>query len=128
MAFQSVLPFNSYYFRKFANEFDIELIFSSPHYPQSNGLAEKAVGIVKNMMKKCLETGSDFTLALLNYRTTPTSNLEYSPAELLMNRTLRTMLPCKLEQLKATLPDNVKESFINIKKKSQKHYNKTCKE
>ncbi|XP_035213047.1 uncharacterized protein K02A2.6-like [Stegodyphus dumicola] len=45
-------PCNSYLFKKFAENWDFELKFSIPRYPQSNGLAEKAVGIVKNIMRK----------------------------------------------------------------------------
>lgn len=47
------MPFASYTFKQFAESYDIQLVYSSPRYPQSNGLSEKAVGIVKNMMRKC---------------------------------------------------------------------------
>ncbi|KAG5858283.1 hypothetical protein JTB14_020061 [Gonioctena quinquepunctata] len=61
----------------------------SPHYPRSNGLAEKAVQIAKNMLKKC----DDIHLALLEYRNTPISGSDESPAQLLNNRHLRSKLP-----------------------------------
>ena len=41
---------------------------SSPKHPQSNGLAEKTVGIIKNLIKK---SGDEFYLGLLAYRFTP---------------------------------------------------------
>jgi hypothetical protein len=64
------MPFNSNECRKFANEWDIQITTSSPHYPHSNGLAEKAVGMVKNMMKK-VRNNDSLNVALMNYNNTP---------------------------------------------------------
>lgn len=121
------MPFGSFEFAQFSQKFDIELIKSSPRYPQSNGLSEKAVGIVKNMLKKCLQDHSDFNVALLHYRTTPVAGLEYSSSELLMCRLLRTNLPCTKELLKPKVPINVKEQLMLNKEKSRTSYNKTAK-
>ena len=41
-------------FRTFTQLWDIEHVTSSPRYPQSNGQAERAIGTVKNLMKKAL--------------------------------------------------------------------------
>ncbi|XP_035223170.1 uncharacterized protein LOC118195938 [Stegodyphus dumicola] len=79
---------NSYLFKKFAEDWDFELKFSSPKYPQSNGLAENAVGIVKNIMRKV----QDISVGLMEYRNTPVSGINLSPAQLLLNRRLRTKL------------------------------------
>lgn len=122
------MPFGSFEFVQFSRKFDIELIKSSPRYPQSNGLSEKAVGIVKGMLKKCLEDHSDFEIALLHYRTTPVAGLEYSPSELLMSRLLRTNLPCTQELLKPKVPLNVREQLMLTKEKSRAIYNKTAKD
>jgi len=43
-------------------------ITTSLNYPQSNRLKKKGVGIAKDMMRKCLETGQGHELYLLNYR------------------------------------------------------------
>lgn len=51
------MSFNSFNFREFANNNNIKIKTSSPHYPTSNRLAEKAVHIAKNMLKKSLEEG-----------------------------------------------------------------------
>ena len=37
------VPFNSRCFKEFAKEWKFNLITSSPHFPQSNGLAERYV-------------------------------------------------------------------------------------
>ncbi|UYV73200.1 K02A2.6-like [Cordylochernes scorpioides] len=76
-------------FTKFASEVGFRHITSSPKHPQSNGQAEAAVKIVKNLMKK----NKDPVLALMEYQTTPLAN-GLSPAELLFGRKIRTMVPC----------------------------------
>lgn len=83
--------FTSQSFKDLARNYGFEHLTSSPLYPQSNGIAEKEVQIVKRLLKKATETGEDPYLAVLNYRTSPLEN-GLSPAEMLMNRKLRTRL------------------------------------
>lgn len=85
-------PFSSHQFQAFAREYDFRHTKSSPRYPQSNGLAEKGVQVVKRILKKTAETKQDFWLGLLAYRTTPLEG-GASPAEILQGRKLRTTLP-----------------------------------
>lgn len=84
--------FASYEFHNFAAQYDFSHITSSPHFPRSNGLAEKGVQIVKRILKKTREAGGDFWMGLLSYRSTPLEDGR-SPAELLQGRQLRTTLP-----------------------------------
>ena len=69
--------FGSEAYRQFAQDFQFEHITSSPYFPQSNGEAERAVGTIKNLLKK----KDDPYLALLAYRATPLET-GFSPAEL----------------------------------------------
>jgi transposase InsO family protein len=106
-------------FRKFAEEYGFQHITSSPKFPQSNGMAEAAVKIVKSFMKK----GTEPVKALMVYRATPLAN-GYSPAELLMGRKLRTTLPCAPQQLQPKTVD-VKElrgKEENMKEKQKENY------
>lgn len=120
-------PYNSLEFKNFAKQWEFSLITSSPRYPKSNGLAERAVGICKNMLRKCAETNTDIFKGLLEYRTTPLSGHEVSPSELLNHRLLRTCLPVSLNILN-------KETNVNIKgikekrAKAQKYYNRSAKQ
>ncbi len=66
---------------------------SSPHFPQSNGEAERAVPTIKNLPKK----SCDPYLALMAYRAAPLAN-GYSPSELLMGR--KPQLSLKSSDLK----------------------------
>lgn len=87
-------------FAKFAQEYNFRHVTSSPHYPQSNGLAEAAVKIIKGSLDK----SKDPYETLLAYRTSPLKN-GYSPSELLMGRKLRTTLPVASESLRPHTPD-----------------------
>ena len=46
-------------FTNIMKEYAVNHITSSPHYPQSNGLAEKFVQIVKNLFYKAKDEGTD---------------------------------------------------------------------
>ena len=81
--------FESEEFRNFASEYDFCHIRSSPHYAQSNGLAEAGVKIIKTVLKKNPQNPG---LALMEYRATPNSS-GYSPAQLFLSRNIKTRLP-----------------------------------
>ena len=74
-------------------EYRVNHISSSPHYPQSNGLAEKFVQTVKSLLYKARVEGADLYKVLMIYQNTPlTSNMQ-SPMQILQNRTARSQLP-----------------------------------
>ena len=100
-------PFNSHLFKKFSAEWDMHITFSSPRYPQSNGLAESGVKILKSILNKSQDAGHDSFVALLEYRNTPLPGIGYSPAQLLFSRTLRTKLPAPESALKPVIPKQV---------------------
>ncbi|XP_063954098.1 uncharacterized protein K02A2.6-like [Lytechinus pictus] len=74
-------------------EVNIKHITSSPHYPRSNGLAERMVRTIKNLLTKCSQTSQDSQLAMMHLRATPVDNYLRSPAEMLFGRPIRTTLP-----------------------------------
>ena len=118
------MPFNSEKLRNFANNWSFEIKTSSPYYPRSNGLAERAVGICKKMLKKCLDGKIDLNTCLLEYRSTPVMNSTYSPAELLFSRKLKTKLPIRNEQLKPKLVKNYKNVLVKKSEQNKKYYDK----
>lgn len=91
--------FTSYEFKEFAKQYDFKLTTSSPEYPKSNGMAERSVQCIKNLLKKSKDSNQDFYLALLTFRNNPKANSP-SPAQILMNRKLRDILPMKSKNLK----------------------------
>ena len=70
----------------------VKHLTSSPHYPKSNGLAEKYVGIIKNLFHKAKEGQSLYT-ALMVYRNTPLNGTLQSPMQILQGRQACTDLP-----------------------------------
>ena len=74
-------------------QYNVNHITSSPHYPQSNGLAEKYVQIVKNLFHKAKEEGKDLYQSLMIYHNTPLSNTLQSLMQILTNRSARSSLP-----------------------------------
>lgn len=88
-------------------------ITSSPYYPATNGLAERAIQILKKGLKKVTSGSLQTRLAqiLMSYRITLQSTTGASPAELLFGRQPRT----RLDPLKPNT-----ESVIENKQMNQK--------
>ena len=74
-------------------DYNVNHITSSPHYPQSNGLAEKYVQIVKNLFYKAKEEGKNLYKCLMVYPNTPLSNSLSSPMQILTSRSFGSSLP-----------------------------------
>ena len=87
--------YSSQEFAEFASQYGFTHSTSSPHFPQSNGHAERAVKTVKKLLKE----SEDQYLALLSYRSTPLPWCGLSPSELLMGRQIRTDIPQTKETL-----------------------------
>ena len=61
-------------FKKFAKDLGFRHMPSSPEYPRSNGLAEKAVETAKNFLEETKEDNKDPYLAVLEVRNAPIDN------------------------------------------------------
>lgn len=109
--------FSSREFEEFANLWNFKIITSSPRYPQSNGMVERHIQTVKNMLKKGKLCKQDLNLILLEYRNTPIDN-RYSPAELLFGRSLQGILP----NIQTKINHKKYKSFQNNKKEIEKFY------
>ena len=81
--------YSSREFGEFAKNFNFKHVTSSPHHPQGNSEAERAI----KTAKKLLKGNTDPNLPLLAYRSTPLSWCQLSPAQLLMRRQIRSTVP-----------------------------------
>ena len=112
-------PFNSALWKKFASDYDFEHILMSPKHSQTNGLVERAVGIVKALMKKGPQ---DLTLALLNIRNTPQA-IVGSPAQRLLGRRTRTLIPTLPNLLQPkTVESETVQNAKNAQRSAAKQY------
>ena len=107
-------------FKNFQKEWDFKLTTSSPHYPKSNGMAERTVQTVKKLPKKALANGEDPYLALLAYRTTPGISNTPTSAYCLMQRNPRTTLLFVKSSSKSRETDKSNQSH-KIKKYHDQH-------
>ena len=100
------MPYNSKEFKQFATDWGFKVTTSSPTYPQSNGLSEKAVQTVKRILKKT----NDPYIGLLEYQNTPVTGMAYSPSQLLMSRATRTKIPVAQELLRPQVATGVQNT------------------
>ena len=115
-------PFDSDDFASFARLYEFTHNTSSPHYPQSNGKVENTIGIAKRLLEKSTRAETDYELALLDWRNTPTEGIDSSPAQRLFSRRTRTTLPTSKELLKPSIV-KVSEKKEARKEKMSKYYN-----
>lgn len=113
------MPYNSFAVNQFAKEWGFKINTSSPHYPKSNGLAEKSVGIAKGLLRK----SADLEYSLLEYRNTPVLSTGLTPSQMLMGRMLRSKLPIVSDKLRPKYFDNDKiKEKIELKRYLDKTY------
>ena len=90
-------------FQEFCRSNDIRHTRVAPYHPSSNGLAERAVRIFKEGLKKQSgKTVAEWMAQMFQYRITPHTTTGIAPAELLMRRKLRSrldMLKPQVEQV-----------------------------
>jgi transposase InsO family protein len=114
--------YSSAEYSNFARAWGFKHETSSPTYAQSNGLAEKYVQISKHLLAKAKRDSKDPYLSLLEHRNTPIDGLA-SPAQLLMSRRLRSILPATGQQLKPqTVNADMAKKALQHKQQRQKFY------
>ena len=106
-------------FKFFMQNFLIEHRTSSPHYPQSNGLAESMVKVSKNLIEKAVRQDLPWNQLLLDYRCIPISSEIPSPAEILFGRKLRSSISILSSQV---MNDRISKQRELIAKKEGKFY------
>ena len=79
-------------FKDFCRCLNIDQAMRSLYHHQSIGQVEACIKFVKGMIKKCRQTNNEASFALIQIWSTPTGAGIPSPATLLLNRPIRTLL------------------------------------
>ena len=105
-------------FLAFCKGLDIKLSFSSAHHHSGNP-AECSVQIVKNIMKKCKYTNTNWRLGLLEYLCTPLSE-KLASAELIAGRQFKGLQPTLCAKLTPTssFSEQAKEQLVSKRLRS----------
>ncbi|XP_023815343.1 uncharacterized protein K02A2.6-like isoform X2 [Oryzias latipes] len=119
--------YSSTEFASFSQKWDFKHKTSSPGYPQSNGKAESAVKTAKRLMRKAKLAGQDPYLALLDHRNTPTQGLDTSPAQRLLSRRTRTLIPMSDSLLQPKVTKN-NQGLTKNRERQSKYYNRTARD
>ena len=108
------------------NSGNLNTLSPGPLYPQANGLVEKSVQTVKNLLTKAKQDNRDPYLGLLEYRNTPTDAVG-SPAHFLKSRRLRSIISTSETQLQ---PRDLDANKVNEKLRLKQGVNgsSSCKE
>ncbi|XP_030578703.1 uncharacterized protein K02A2.6-like [Archocentrus centrarchus] len=114
-------------FKKFSQLWGFQHKTSSPGYPQSNGKAESAVKTAKRLLHKAKAAGQDPYLSLLDHRNTPSLGLNTSPAQRLLSRRTKTLLPMKSSLLKPRVVQ-VQQELMNRQTHPSTYYNRSAKD
>jgi len=114
-------------FKQFAHDWCFNHVTSSPHHHKSNGKAESAVKIVKKIIKRAWRNNEDHWAALLEWRNSITPNMKSSPAQRLMSRRTRSLLPCAPSKLHPEVQADVSSEVKKKRQVSKKYHDAAMK-
>ena len=111
--------FRSSEFETFLRRNGVKHITSAPYHPSSNGLAERAMRVIKQGLRKVTEGTLKARIAtiLTSYRITPQATTGVPPSELLFGRRIRT----RLDLLKPNIASHVENSQMVQKRTHDIH-------
>ena len=94
---------------------------SFPHHHKAIGKAESAVKITRNLFKKALRESRDPRLVLLEYKNTTVETIGSSPAQRLVPRRTKNLIPTASTLLSPEVVEGV-EKKIELKRRKAKSY------
>ena len=117
--------FTSSEFKEFLKECGAKHVTSAPYHPATNGLAENAVKSFKRSIKKMHSSGSikdTVSRYLLQQHITPHTTTGQTPAELMMQRRLRSRLQLIKPDLNATVRKKQRSQKLTFDKKTKSQF------
>lgn len=120
-------PFGSYFCQQYATATEINLVTSSPYYPKSNGMAERAVQTAKEILRKSAESRGHYHAALMEYRNTPLPVVNLSPVQIMFGRQIRTSSLTTTQAMQNQYSARVKVLLSNAQTKMKQYYDQHAK-
>ena len=115
-------------FHRFLKSWDVNHITSSPHHHQSNGRAEAAVKLMKEIIKKTTKEGTDMWKAILEWCNATTPGMRSSPAQRLLSRRTHSMLPCKAPDYTPQVQMDIQLALIKKRQTTKSYYDRHAKQ
>ena len=114
-------------FTTFACTWEFQHCTISPGNSKANGKVESAVKTAKRLLRKALQADTDPYLAILDYRNTPTQGIGSGPAQRLMSRRTKTLLPTTNQLLQPQARKQAEEQakLIERQQKQKWYYDRT---
>ena len=120
--------FVSHEFTEFARKLGFDHLPCSPHHSNANGKVESAVKTVKRLLRKSKESKQDPYLAILYHRNTPSQGIDRSPAQRMLGRRTKTLIPTGGPLLKQNDKELVKLQLKQNQERQSWYYNKKSKD
>ena len=118
--------YNSGNWRKFAKTWGFNIRPCTPEHPQSNGIAERFMGVLVKVVHAAVASGQDPKVAvrrrLLNYRNTPHPSTGKTPAELMIRRQIKTRLPMLMKPTMEAVDKEAKAMDRQAREKRKKRF------
>eukprot|EP00063_Salmo_salar_P032454 XP_014007289.1 PREDICTED: uncharacterized protein LOC106575331 [Salmo salar] len=115
-------------FKRFASEWEFDHVTFSPRHPKANGKAESTVKIAKNLLSRAVGDSNDPWKAILQWRKTPTENMDSSPAQRLLSRRLKTTIPIANKLLEPCVMVGVTDKLRHRKQLAKCFYDWTARD
>ena len=115
--------FSSTEFANFSNKWEFQVFYASPGNPRANGKAESAVKKAKDLMRKAKADKAD---AYLDHRNTPSQSTNSSPAQKLLCRRTKTLLPTASRLLETEADRETVEKPKQHQKIQSKYYDQAA--
>ena len=122
--------FSSSDFAHFSKKWGFEHTPSSPHHSRSNGKVESSVKSAKKMMRKAKKCGEDQYLALLNIRNIPSQGMDSSPAQRLLGRRTKAIIPTARSLLESRFSVTKQETdqLKMIQRRQARYYDRSARD
>ena len=107
-------PYNSEEWQRYAKEKGFQAKKSTPEHPESNGIVERFMSVLRKTVHTAIAEKRDVKEAVqmrvFNFRNTTHPSTGKTPAELMFGRQVKTLIPCMLKEDATTSNKSLEEA------------------